>query len=175
MLKLVQRGDESAFAELYDELTALVYGTILRVVRDPAMSEEVAQEVFLELWRTAPRFDPSRGNVRTWAATISHRRAVDRVRSVDAARRRDDAEAIDLTTTPPQPEAELERTFDQERVRRGLESLTTVQRQAIELAYYKGLTYREVATALDLPEGTIKTRIRDGMIRLRDHLGVGDD
>jgi len=169
-------GDQGAFGELYDALADRVYGAVLSVVRDPAQAEEVTQEVFVELWRLAPRYDATRGSVTAWAATIAHRRAVDRVRSEQSARDRDDrdsrrdarpSDVVADTVTDDHAAA-----FDQRRVRRALDRLTEVQRQAVELAYFGGHTYREVAALLGLPEGTIKTRIRDGMIRLRDELAV---
>lgn len=169
----VRLGDESAFAEFYDEVGGVVYGTVLRVIRNPAQAEEVTQEVFVELWRTAARFDPARGSVRTWVATMAHRRAVDRVRSEQSARNR---EAVDATRdVVPEHDHVVEQVaanLDRERVAQALRSLTEPQREAVTLAYYGGLTYREVAIRLDLPEGTVKTRIRDGLIRLRDVMGV---
>lgn len=166
-------GDEASFAELYDELAPLVYGIVLKVVRNPSQSEEVAQEVFTEVWRLAPRHDRQRGSVRGWVATIAHRRAVDRVRAEQAARAREERDAvetsIDLTH---KVEEAVGDEMERQRVRQALASLTEVQRDAVQLAYYGGYTYREVAVALDVPEGTIKTRIRDGLIRLRDEIGV---
>jgi RNA polymerase sigma-70 factor (ECF subfamily) len=169
----VRLGDESAFAEFYDAVGGVVYGTVLRVVRNPAQAEEVTQEVFVELWRTAARFDATRGSVRTWAATMAHRRAVDRVRSEQSAR---DREAVDATrdVAPAHDHVveEVAASLDRERVAHALERLTDPQREAVTLAYYGGLTYREVAIRLGLPEGTVKTRIRDGLIKLRDLMGA---
>jgi len=149
---------------------------VLKVVRDPAQTEEVVQEVFVELWRIAPRFDAGKGSVASWVATIAHRRAVDRVRSEQASRNRVERE---LSKVEPATDVVSETVvdvdhadFERRRVRRALERLTEMQRQALELAYFGGYTYREVAVLLDVPEGTIKTRIRDGMIRLRDELGA---
>ena len=175
MMERVAVGSEHAFGQLYDELSPMVYGIVLRIVRDPAMSEEVTQEIFIELWRTAPNFDHRKGKVKSWAATIAHRRAVDRVRSEEASRRRDSDESDVAERFSASAEETVERSFETERVRRELGKLTEAQREAIVLAYYRGLTYREVAVLLDLPEGTVKTRIRDGMIRLRDNFGVGSD
>jgi RNA polymerase sigma-70 factor (ECF subfamily) len=172
LLSRAGRGDQPAFAELYDALAPLLYGVVLRVVRDPAQSEEVTQEAFVELWRLAPRYDISRGSVRSWAATLAHRRAIDRVRSEQSGRERIEREAqkrpIQTNDVAEQVVANIEGT----RVRKALERLTEIQRQAVELAYFGGHSYREVALLLDVAEGTIKTRIRDGMIRLRDELGV---
>lgn len=173
LLHRVALGDQDAFAQLYDLLAPMVHGVALKVVRDPSQSEEVTQEVFVELWRTATRFDASRASVRTWAAMVAHRRAVDRVRSEQASRRRDDREALMATPTHDPVVAEVESSIDQYRVRKAMTSLTAAQREAVELAYFGGYTYREVAVLLNVPEGTIKTRIRDGMIKLRDELGGG--
>ena len=172
LLRRAGRGDQSAFAELYDALSPLVYGVVLKVVRDPSQAEEVAQEVFVELWRLAARFDGTKGSAKTWAATLAHRRAIDRVRSEQASRVRQDRDA-NQTVRPERDAvaAEVESSFDQVRVRRALMQLSELQREAVELAYFGGHTYREVAVLLDVAEGTVKSRIRDGMIRLRDELG----
>lgn len=166
------RGDEAAFADLYDLFAGLLFGIVVRVVRNPALSEEVTQEVFLEIWRLAPRYDESKGSVKSWMASIAHRRAVDRVRSEQAARDREDREhALAVDPIDPMAEALTDR-LQSERIRQAMQALTETQRSAIELAYFGGHTYREVAVLLDIAEGTAKTRIRDGLIRLRDHLGV---
>ncbi|MDC5696342.1 ECF RNA polymerase sigma factor SigK [Intrasporangium calvum] len=173
LLAQAARGDEGAFGVFYDRTSARVHGLVRRVVRDPAQSEEVTQEVFLELWRQSSRFDPSRGSVLAWALTIAHRKAVDRVRSSEASRGRDasyGAAAVDVAHDHTS-EAAVGR-LEAERVRRALDTLTDAQRRAIELAYFSGYTHTEVASLLSLPLGTAKTRIRDGLIRLRDTLGV---
>ena len=173
LLAGVAHGDRDAFATLYDRLGASVYGLVRRVVRDPAQSEEVTQEVLLEVWRTAPRFDVSRGSAVTWIMTMAHRRAVDRVRSEQAARDRNDrAGAREWAAAHDVVAEEVEVRLEQEHVRRALEDLTDLQREAVELAYYGGRTYREVAELLGAPLGTVKTRMRDGLIRLRDALEV---
>lgn len=172
LLRRAGRGDQSAFADLYDALSPLVYGVVLKVVRDPSQAEEVAQEVFVELWRLAARFDGTKGSAKTWAATLAHRRAIDRVRSEQASRVRQDRDANQ--TIPNERDvvaSEVESSFDQVRVRRALLQLSELQREAVELAYFGGHTYREVAVLLNVAEGTVKSRIRDGMIRLRDELG----
>jgi RNA polymerase sigma-70 factor (ECF subfamily) len=143
------------------------------VVRDPSQSEEVTQEVFVELWRVAARYDASRGSVRSWSATVAHRRAVDRVRAEQSARERVARHGGDALREHDEVVAAVESHVDRVRVRRALATLSPVQREAVELAYYGGHTYREVAALLDVAEGTVKTRIRDGMIRLRDALGGG--
>jgi RNA polymerase sigma-70 factor (ECF subfamily) len=148
-----------------------VYGLILRVVRDPAQSEEVSQEVLLEIWRTASRFDPAKGSTTTWAMTIAHRRAVDRVRSAAAAAAREQRSAE--VSVPNDAVADVvEASLDAERVRHCLEGLTESQRESITLAYYGGYSYRQVGERLGIALSTIKTRIRDGLIRMRDCLGV---
>jgi RNA polymerase sigma-70 factor, ECF subfamily len=172
LLSRAGRGDQAAFAELYDVLAPTLHGVVLKVVRDPAQSEEVTQEAFIELWRLAPRYDPSRGSVRSWAATLAHRRAIDRVRSEQAARDRTEREAQKRPAQSSDVAEQVVASIDGARVRKALDRLTKMQRQAVELAYFGGHSYREVALLLDVAEGTIKTRIRDGMIRLRDELGV---
>jgi RNA polymerase sigma-70 factor (ECF subfamily) len=171
-LERAARGSESAFAEFYDHAAPIVYGTVLRVVRDPSIAEEVTQEVFVELWRQAARFESAKGSPMSWAATIAHRRAVDRVRSEQASRRRDDADAQRVVVVHDVVVDEVVASLEHNRVRAALAQLTDPQREAVELAYFGGNTYREVAALLDVPEGTIKTRIRDGMIKLRDLMGV---
>jgi RNA polymerase sigma-70 factor (ECF subfamily) len=166
------RGDQQAFAELYDALAPTLQGIVLKVVRDPAQSEEVTQEAFIELWRLAPRYNASRGSVRSWAATLAHRRAIDRVRSEQAGRDRTEREAQKRPANSTDVVEQVVANLDGARVRKALEHLTEMQRQAVELAYFAGHSYRDVALLLDVAEGTIKTRIRDGMIRLRDELGV---
>ena len=173
LLALVARGDEQAFAELYQRVAPAVFGLVSKVVRDPAQSEEVTQEVFVELWRTASRFDPARGTARSWIMTCAHRRAVDRVRSAESAARRDDlAGRRDQGRPYDEVVEQVETSLEREHVRRGLEALTDLQREAVVLAYYGGYTHREIAELLGVPSGTVKTRLRDGLIRLRDHLGV---
>jgi RNA polymerase sigma-70 factor (ECF subfamily) len=173
LLVKVARGDEAAFEQLYPLIISAVYGAILRVVRDPAQSEEVTQEVLVQLWRTAPRYDPARGSVVTWALTLAHRRAVDRVRSSQARVDREDRVAAMSGVREFDEVADAVATsLERQQVRRCLGSLTTLQRESVELAYYGGRTYTEVAALLKTPLGTIKTRLRDGLIRLRDCLGV---
>ncbi|MET8829059.1 sigma-70 family RNA polymerase sigma factor [Streptomyces sp. NPDC004610] len=169
----VALGDEEAFAGVYDTVAGRVLGVARAVLRDRAQSEEVAQEVLVEVWRTAPRYRPDRGTALNWILTLAHRRAVDRVRSVEAAAVRDHKAAL-LDRTPEYDEVseQVEARLEREQVRRCLRTLTEVQRQAVTLAYYRGLTYRQVAEALRLPLGTAKTRLRDGLIRMRDCLGV---
>ncbi|WP_105971637.1 sigma-70 family RNA polymerase sigma factor [Streptomyces geranii] len=169
----VALGDESAFGQVYDAVASPVLGVARAVLRDQAQSEEVTQEVLVEVWRTAPRYRPDRGTAMNWILTLAHRRAVDRVRYAEAAAARDHKAAL-LDHTPEYDEVteQVEARLEREQVRRCLRTLTDLQRQAVTLAYYRGLTYRQVAEALTLPLGTVKTRLRDGLIRLRDCLGV---
>ncbi len=174
LLRGSSRGDQVAFARLYDATAARVHGLVLRVVRDPAQAEEVTQEAFLEIWRTASRFDPDRGSALSWLLTIGHRKAVDRVRSAEASSRRETKYHDQTQPVPHDDTAEtVTATLEAQRVRHAMESLTAAQREAIGLAYFGGYTHTEVAKMLDLPIGTAKTRIRDGLIRLRDAMGVG--
>jgi len=173
LLRLVARGDEQAFAALYDALSPRVFGLARRVLRDAAQAEEVAQEALVEVWRTAARFDPSRGSATSWVLTITHRRAVDRVRAAQAGSDRERRVAAASVDTPYDGVVEaVTANLEQQQVRRCLQTLTELQREAITLAYYDGFTYREVAEKLDAALPTIKTRMRDGLIRLRDCLGV---
>jgi RNA polymerase sigma-70 factor (ECF subfamily) len=149
---------------------------VLRVVRDPAQAAEVTQDVFVQVWRDAARYESSRGSVLSWLLTIAHRRAVDRVRAAQAATVREDRyHATHGEPDYDQVAEQAHASLDAERVRTLLDELTEAQREAISLAYFGGYTHREVAELLGLPAGTVKTRIRDGLIRLRDALGVSDD
>lgn len=173
LLQRIARGDSQAFELLYDQVANSVFGIVRRVLRDPAQSEEVTQEVLIEVWRTSTRFDPARGSASSWILTMAHRRAIDRVRSAQASVDRDQRSAqrdhvADFDVVAEQVETRLE----QEQVRRCLGTLTELQNESVRLAYYGGYTYREVSELLDVPLGTIKTRLRDGLIRLRDCLGV---
>ncbi|MGX1881999.1 sigma-70 family RNA polymerase sigma factor [Streptomyces sp. NPDC055287] len=174
LLGRVARGDRDAFSQVYDAVCGPVLGLVRAVLRDPAQSEEVAQEVLIEVWRGAARFQPSRGSAMTWVLTLAHRRAVDRVRSAQASSDRERKAAL-LDRTPAFDEVteEVESRLEREQVRRCLRTLTELQRQSVTLAYYRGLAYREVAELLAVPLGTVKTRLRDGLIRMRDCLGVG--
>jgi RNA polymerase sigma-70 factor, ECF subfamily len=173
LLALVARGDTPAFEMLYDKMASVVFGVICRVLRDPAQSEEVAQEVLVEVWRTASRFDPDKGSASTWVLTMAHRRAIDRVRSAQAASDREERVAHrDHVPAFDEVAEQVETNLEHEQVRRCLAGLTELQRESVTLAYYGGYTYREVGELLDVPLGTVKTRLRDGLIRLRDCMGV---
>lgn len=173
LLLRVARGDTKAFEELYRAVSGSVFGVIRKVLRDPAQSEEVSQEVFVEIWRTATRFDSERGSAQTWVLTMAHRRAVDRVRSAQASTNREEKVAArEHVSSYDQVAEQVEATLEAEQVRRCLGGLTDIQRESVTLAYYNGYTYREVAELLHVPLGTVKTRMRDGLIRMRDCLGV---
>jgi RNA polymerase sigma-70 factor (ECF subfamily) len=169
LLGSVARGDSHAFEALYDELSAAVFGLARRVVRDPARAEDVTQEVFLEVWRKAARFDSRLGRARTWVMTIAHRRAVDAVRRRESHKRQDDKAAPD-EVVHDEPAEQLIKTEEHGAVRSCMETLTDLQLESVRLAYFNGYTYSEVAALLDKPLPTIKTRMRDGLIRLRDCL-----
>lgn len=171
-LAAVARGDEAAFAVVYDRAAPAVLGTARRILRDPALSEEVMQEVLLEVWRTASRFDPAVGSAAAWIMMLAHRRAVDRVRSEQRAAQRE-VRAATAAIAYDEVAEEVEASLNRERVRRCLAGLTELQRESVTLAYYGGYSYREVAQLLGVAVGTVKTRMRDGLIRLRDCLGVG--
>ncbi|MFF3066999.1 sigma-70 family RNA polymerase sigma factor [Kitasatospora sp. NPDC057936] len=169
----VAGGSEEAFARLYDAVAGPVYGTAVRTLRNPAHAEEVAQEVLLEVWRGAAGYRPERGTVMAWVLTIARRRAVDRVRSVQAA---SDRETRVASLEPPVGESVVdlvERGLDVERVRAALAGLSRVQRESLVLAYYGGYSQREIAQMLRVPLGTVKTRMRDGLIRLRASFATG--
>jgi len=170
-LGLVARGDPAAFEAVYEQVGPPVLGIVRRVIRDPAQAEEVAQDVLLEVWRTAFKFDVDRGSALAWIMTLAHRRAVDRVRSVQREAERERRTAAADIPYDEVTEA-VESRLDRERVRRCLGSLTDLQRESVTLAYYGGHTYGQVATLLGIPTGTVKTRMRDALIRLRDCLGV---
>lgn len=173
LMDRVARGDADAFAALYDRISGPVFGLVRSVLRDPAQAEEVTQEVLVEVWRCAARYRPERGTVLGWVMTLAHRRAVDRVRSAQAASDREHRAALlDRTPAFDQVTEEVETRLEREQVRRCLRTLTRLQRESVTLAYYRGLTHREVCSLLSVPLGTVKTRLRDGLIRLRDCLGV---
>nr|WP_215549612.1 ECF RNA polymerase sigma factor SigK [Amycolatopsis sp. CA-230715] len=174
LLVEVAKGDERAFEQLYDRLAGPVFGLVRRILRDPAQSEEVAQEVLVELWRTATRYSPERGSAMNWAMTLAHRRAVDRVRSARASTDREEKATFEASRNRPFDEVSesVHARWERQQVRKCLSHLTELQRESVVLAYYQGYTYREVADVLSTPQGTVKTRLRDGLIRLRDCLGV---
>ncbi len=173
LLGCVAQGDQAAFAEFYRLTSRRVFGMARRVVIDPELSEDVTQEVFLQVWQNASKFNPEAGSPLSWLMTISHRRAVDKVRSSQSATDREakygaSSQAVDHDSVS----AEVDSRLEAEAVVRCLETLTDTQQESVRLAYYGGLTYREVAEKLNAAVPTIKSRIRDGLIRLKTCLGV---
>jgi RNA polymerase sigma-70 factor (ECF subfamily) len=174
----VAQGSASAFERLYDAVADHVYAVTLRVLRDPELAEDAAQEALLEVWSTAPRFEATRGSARGWILTIAHRRAVDRVRREESHAARARAVHAEAPTVahaedgPARVLDALQGEWEAARVRRALAGLSEIQREALALAYWKGLTHREVAEELGIPLGTAKARLRDGLLRMRDLLEV---
>ncbi|WP_200947524.1 ECF RNA polymerase sigma factor SigK [Microbacterium sp. Root166] len=173
LLQRVANGDQAAFARLYDMLAPRVFGLVLRVLVDRSQSEEVLQEVFLEIWQSASRFAPNRGQARSWILTIAHRRAVDRVRSSQASTDRDVRAGFrDLDVAHDSVVEQVELRIEGEKVTAALSSLPEAQKEALTLAYYGGYSQSEIAALVGAPLGTIKTRMRDGLSRLRAEMGV---
>ncbi|MFB8145457.1 ECF RNA polymerase sigma factor SigK [Microbacterium sp. NPDC056003] len=173
LLQRIAGGDQTAFARLYDMLSPRAFGLILRVLVDRSQSEEVLQEVFLEVWQSASRFAPNRGQGRSWVLTIAHRRAVDRVRSSQASTNRDMRAGLrDLDVAHDGVAEQAELRIEGERVATALSALPDAQREALTLAYYGGYSQSEIAALMGAPLGTIKTRMRDGLSRLRAEMGV---
>lgn len=162
-------GEEAALNEIYDQFASFVYGLALRVIGDARAAEDVAQDVFVCIWERPDAFDPDRGSMRTWLGTLAHRRAVDHVRREEARRRRAIREASRSETTPDVEEMAMA-LVTAERVRTALATLPDDQRRAIQLAYFGGKTYRQVAEVLGIPEGTAKSRLRLGLRRIADAL-----
>ena len=175
MMSDVALGDDQAFAGLYDALAGVVYGTVKRVLRDSSMSEEVTQEVFVELWRTAARFDPTRASVSTWAVTIARRRAVDRVRTEQSQRDRIERAGRRRGEEIAVTDESVIASLDAQRVTRALAELPDDQRVVIEMAFIDGDSHSEIAERLDLPLGTVKGRVRGGLKKLGGRLGAGHD
>lgn len=173
LLVAVAHGDRGAFDRLYDRVAGTVFGVAKRVLVDPHRAQEVAQDVLVEVWRRADRFDPSRGSALAWIATMTRRRAIDVVRAEEASRRRE-------TDDPASPEAadpvaeNVVQIDERHRVRSAVGRLTDLQREAVELAFYGGLTHRQIADRLGIPLGTVKTRIRDGLLRLGTMMETDD-
>ena len=173
LLVRVAGGDQASFAELYDLLSSRVFGLILRVLVNRSQSEEVLQEVFLEIWQSASRFAPNRGQGRTWVLTIAHRRAVDRVRASQSSTDRDVRAGIrDIGVAHDSVAEQVELSIEGERVVAALGTLPDPQREALVLSYYGGYSQSEIAVLIGAPLGTIKTRMRDGLSRLRNEMGV---
>ncbi|WP_197517525.1 ECF RNA polymerase sigma factor SigK [Microbacterium karelineae] len=173
LLLRIADGDQGAFARLYDLLSPRMFGLILRVLVDRAQSEEVLQEVFLEIWQSASQFSPKKGQGRAWVLTITHRRAVDRVRSAQAGTDRDVRAGIrDIGVAYDVVAEDVELRLEGRRVVEALGQLPDNQREALTLAYYGGYSQREIAALTGAPLGTVKTRMRDGLSRLRTKMGV---
>ena len=173
LLREVADGSRAAFAEMYDRISSRVMGLVTRLLRDRAQSEEVTQEVFLEIWQSASKFDQNRGSGMAWVLTMAHRRAVDRIRSAQKSHERDIKIGIrDMEREFDGVAESVEIRLENERVKVAMARLTPLQREAVILAYYGGYSHSEMSQILGIPLGTVKTRLRDGMIRLRDELGV---
>lgn len=167
-------GDETAFARVYQIASPRLYGLTLRVLRESGHAEEVTQEAFIVIWATSAQYDPARGSAMSWMLTIAHRRAVDRVRSAQAATRRNDTWALEQQNATSMDETAewAYASIEAARVRAALCSLSAKQRTAIFLAYFAGQTHAQVATYLGIPHGTAKSRIRDGLRALSDALAL---
>ncbi|BBZ70168.1 ECF RNA polymerase sigma factor SigK [Mycobacterium paraseoulense] len=173
LLHKVARGDRDAFAAVYDLTKSRVYGMVMRVLRDSGYSEETTQEVYCDVWRTAPGYDSSRGSALSWLLTIAHRRAVDRVRAEAASGKRDSRYAA--TSADPASDVVADSAIAGDERRRVVEclgALTDTQRECIQLAYYDGLTYSQVSDRLAANLSTIKSRMRDALRALRNCLEV---
>ena len=168
----IQAGNSEALAKLYDETSSFLYGLALRVLNDPSDAEEIVLDVYQQVWRSTHRFDAGRGTVWGWLTLITRSRAIDRVRSMGSRRARELPMEDGFETRSTLPAPEVESIFAEERklVRSALGMLAPEQREAIELAFFRGLTHVEVAEAMGAPLGTIKTRIRIGMRKMRDVL-----
>lgn len=174
LMRRITDGDQQAFAEFYDATSRTVFGIVLHVLRDRAQAEEVAQEVYVEAWRSAGRFDAGRGSATAWLNTIAHRKAVDRVRSAERTAAREQRHfEIDADRVAADPSEIVVEHDEGRRVREALDRLPEAQRVAVRLAYFEGRSHREVAECLQVPLGTAKTRIRDAMKRLRNTLEEG--
>lgn len=170
-LEATARSDQRAFGRVYDAIAEPVFGLVRRILRDPARSEEVTQELFVQVWQTAHRYDPARGRAKNWILTLAHRRAVDAARHDRRARDRDTRYARTGVRDFDQVEEEVWTRLEHEQVRQCLGILTDLQREAIDLAYYQGYTYSQVARLLEANPATVKTRMRAGLTRLGDCLG----
>ncbi|AZQ38370.1 sigma-70 family RNA polymerase sigma factor [Streptomyces cyaneochromogenes] len=173
LLVSVAAGSQDAFARLYDAAAGPIYGIACRVLQDPARAEEVTQEVMLEVWQSAPRYRPESGHAMTWMMTIAHHRAVDSVRTLRRSAERERAVSQHESTLAFDDVVEtVEALGEREQVRSCLKELTAELRQPVVLAYYQGLTHTEIAAALSLPLGTVKSRLRRALTRLRHCLGA---
>jgi RNA polymerase sigma-70 factor (ECF subfamily) len=169
--RFLQR-DVSAFEELYDRHSRIVYALVLRILQQASTAEEVVQDIFLQLWRNAAQYDGSRGPFVPWLLTLARNRALDQLRLKSERQRRCEAQTAELppVTTVPDFEGSLDEKRRAKRVRELMASLNPQQKRAIELAYFEGLSHSEIANALKEPLGTVKSWIRNGLLRLRDGL-----
>ncbi|MFJ9742361.1 sigma-70 family RNA polymerase sigma factor [Streptomyces sp. NPDC101166] len=173
LLLSVAEGSQDAFTRLYDAVAGPIYGIACQVLRDPARAEEVAQEVMLEVWQTAPRYRPESGHAMTWMMTIAHHRAVDCVRTVRRAAERERAVSQRESVPAFDDVAEaVEALGEREELRTCLRQLTAELLQPVLLVYYRGLTHAEVASVLSLPLGTVKSRLRRALTHMRQCLGA---
>lgn len=163
----IARWNEAALAEAYRRHGGAVQSLGRRLLRSDTHAEDITQEVFVKLWEQPERFDPARGSLRSFLLSIAHNRAVDHLRSATARSSREERSAADVATAGYDIERHAWDLHVSDQVRRALVELTDEQRRAIELAYFGGHTYREVATMLGAPEGTVKSRIRSGLTSLR--------
>lgn len=170
----IRSGNHESLARLYDESSPILYGLALRILNDPADAEEVVLDVYQQVWRVAKSFDESRGSVYGWLTVLTRSRAIDRLRCAGSRRMRERpiAEDCQVRCKQPVPEEQTLLREERARVRGALAALSPEQREAIELAFFRGLTHVEVAEAMGVPLGTIKTRIRIGMRRMRDVLSI---
>ena len=166
----MQAGDEKALAELYDRYTPLVYPVALRILRSPADAEDVVQQAWLQVWKGAAGYDSRRGTVAAWLLTVARTRALDRYRSVASRRRAEEKVDPEPATPPEDPTASATQRQMSDRVRRAMQGLTPQQRQALEIAYFEGLSQSEVAARMQAPLGTVKSWTRQGLTRLRELL-----
>jgi RNA polymerase sigma-70 factor (ECF subfamily) len=159
----IRSGDQGAMAELYDRYSSLVYAVALRLLQDTGAAEDVLQDIFMQLWRKPRAFDASRGNMAAWLAVITRNRAIDALRR---RRPQDDIEDV-IVSVDPDLASVAERSRAMEKVRGALQAMPPAQRAALELAYFEGLSHSEIAEKTGEPLGTIKTRIRTGLLSLR--------
>lgn len=174
LLRETARGSEPAFEELIGRFAPLVFGIALRVCEDRALADEVAQETFLDVWRTAARYDAAKGSAQAWIVTIAHHRAVDCVRSEYArARREQHSRALLPMVEFDQVSEAVQARGERERLRGCLGDLSRLQRESIHLAFFDGLTHAQISTKLQVPLGTAKARLREGLGKLKICMGVG--
>jgi RNA polymerase sigma-70 factor (ECF subfamily) len=171
-MELLGRGDQTALARLYDRYAALVYALLLRMTQDAGLAEDLTQEVFLKVWRNAHLYESSRGSLEAWLVTVARNVALDHLRSKrERQRRREDTETLAFAVSTPRTEEWVDRRRRIERVRSLMTALPDEQRRSLELAYFEGLSQSEVAARLEQPLGTVKSWLRNALLRLRDELG----